>query len=75
MLLLLLPAGLARTLGYGFDVRQVTSQSVFAALNLLLLGALAIHDWRARKDHAVYGFAFTGYITMLTDWAILGRPV
>jgi hypothetical protein len=75
VVLLLLPAGLARTLGYWFDVGQVISQSVCAALNLMVLGALAIHDLHARKDCAVYDFALAAYITMLAGWAILGRPV
>jgi hypothetical protein len=75
VVLLLLPAGLSRTLGYWFDVPQVTSQGVCIAINLTVLGALAIHDMHARTALAVYGYALAVYIPMVAGWVILGLPV
>ena len=75
VVLLLMPAGLARTLGYWFDVPQATSQGVCIAINLLLLGALALHDVRAHQDRAIYGYTLAAYIPVVAAWAILGRPV
>jgi hypothetical protein len=75
IILLLLPAGLARTLGYWFEISQANSQSVCIALNAAALVTLTIHDIRAHKRWAVYALALSAYIPMAAGWFILGRPV
>jgi hypothetical protein len=75
IVLVLLPAGLARTLGYWFNYRQSVSQTVcFVLIDSLLVGLIAFDKHRqlpARPYFAVllaYGF-------IETLWVCLGRPV
>lgn len=75
IVLVLLPAGLARTLGYWFNFRQSSSQTVcFIAIDLLL-GGLILFD-RSRKASArPYAVALLAYISIEIFWILLGRPV
>jgi hypothetical protein len=73
--LVLLPAGLARTFGYWFDVRQSLSQSYCLVLIDLCLICLV---WFDRTRHVVarpYLQAFAAYIVIEASWVALGRPI
>jgi hypothetical protein len=73
--LALLPAGLARTLGYWFGVGQSSSQAVcFVVIDLCLI-ALILFDRRRRVCARPYGNALTAYLIVETGWLLLGRPV
>ena len=73
--LVLLPAGLARTLGYWFNVRQSSSQAVCLTLiDILLLGRIAF-DRRRRLNPRPYLFVLVAYIVIEVVWNMLGRPV
>lgn len=73
--LILLPAGLARTLGYWFDVRQSLSQTYcLIVIDLCLIGLV----WFDRTKHLVgraYIQALSAYIVIEASWVALGRPV
>jgi hypothetical protein len=73
--LVLLPAGLARTMGYWFAMRQSVSQMICLALIDGLLLALIAFD---RKRH-LSGRSYTGllivYVVIEIAWLSLGRPV
>jgi hypothetical protein len=73
--LVLLPAGLARTLGYWFHVRQSWSQTVCLVLIDALLLALIAFDWRRRVAPRPYTQVLFAYVVIETVWIILGRPV
>ena len=73
--LVLLPAGLARTLGYWFGVNQSTSQSVCLTLIDLCLIALIFFDRRRGFVARPYIVALAAYLIMETGWLALGRPV
>jgi O-antigen/teichoic acid export membrane protein len=73
--LFLLPAGLARTLGYWFHVRQSTSQTVcLAVIDLCLVGLIA-YDRRCHGNPRPYVGAFLAYNVTAVIWIALGRPV
>lgn len=73
--LVLLPAGLARTLGYWFHMRQSSSQIVCLALiNIVLLGLIAF-DTRRRTGARPYIFVLFAYVVIESVWVALGRPV
>ena len=73
--LLLLPAGLARTLGYWFHVPQSSSQTVcLAVIDVCLVGLIAF-DRRRRYDPRPYVVAFLAYNATAIVWIALGRPV
>lgn len=61
IVLFLLPAGLARTLGYWFSVRQVTSQTISLAVIETGLAALIAFDIRRQLDARPYVVAFLAY--------------
>jgi uncharacterized membrane protein YozB (DUF420 family) len=73
--LVLLPAGLARTFGYWFDVRQALSQTYcLAIIDLCLIGLI----WFDRTRHLVprpYIQALSAYIIIEASWVALGRPI
>jgi hypothetical protein len=73
--LVLLPAGLARTLGYWFDIDQRTSQSVCLALIDLCLISLIVFDRRRHFAPRPYSIALWAYLMVETGWLALGRPV
>jgi hypothetical protein len=73
--LALLPAGLARTLGYWFDVRQSHSQTYcLIVIDLCLIGLV----WFDRNRHLAarpYIQALAAYVIIEASWVALGRPV
>jgi hypothetical protein len=73
--LFLLPAGLARTFGYWFDVRQMTSQTICLAVIETCLAALIAFDIRRRLNARPYVAAFLAYNATAVVWIALGRPV
>jgi hypothetical protein len=73
--LVLLPAGLARTLGYWFNVSQVSSQTVSLAVIDLCLFFLVIFDRRRNHSARPYGVAIAAYFILEAGWFALGRPV
>jgi hypothetical protein len=73
--LVLLPAGLARTLGYWFDVKQRTAQTICLALIDLCLIALIVFDRRRHFAARPYGVALALYLIVEVGWFALGRPV
>jgi hypothetical protein len=73
--LVLLPAGLARTLGYWFRVRQSSSQTVCLVLIDGLLLALIAFDRRRRLSGHPYVLILLLYVVIEAFWITLGRPV
>jgi hypothetical protein len=73
--LVLLPAGLARTLGYWFGVNQRTAQAVCLALIDLCLISLIVFDRRRHFPLRPYVVALAAYVIVETGWLALGRPV
>jgi hypothetical protein len=73
--LFLLPAGLARTLGYWFNFRQVTAQTISLAVIEACLAALIVFDIRRRFNARPYVAAFLAYNATSVVWVALGRPV
>jgi len=73
--LVLLPAGLARTLGYWFHVRQSSSQTVCLVLIDALLLALISFDRRRRLAGRPYILVFMAYVVIEAFWITLGRPI
>ena len=73
--LVLLPAGLARTLGYWFGVNQAASQTVCLALIDVCLIFLIVYDRRRHFAARPYIVALAAYGIMETGWLVLGRPV
>lgn len=73
--LFLLPAGLARTLGYWFGMRQVTSQTISLAVIEACLAALIAFDIRRQLRARPYVLAFLAYNATAVVWIALGRPV
>jgi len=73
--LFLLPAGLARTLGYWFNIRQMTSQTICLAVIETCLVALITFDLRRQFNARPYVVAFLAYNATAVIWIALGRPV
>jgi hypothetical protein len=73
--LFLLPAGLARTLGYWFNVRQATSQTICLAVIETCLVALIAFDHRRQYNTRPYIQALLAYNAIAIVWVVLGRPV
>jgi hypothetical protein len=73
--LVLLPAGLARTLGYWFHVRQSSSQTVCLVLIDALLLALISFDRRRRLARRPYILVLLAYVVIGAFWITLGRPI
>jgi hypothetical protein len=71
----LLPAGLTRTLGYWFHVRQMTGATVSLAVIEACLAALIVYDLRWGLNPRPYIVGFLGYTLTATIWIVLGRPV
>jgi hypothetical protein len=73
--LFLLPAGLSRTQGYLFGVRQVTSQTISLVVIETCLAALIAFDIRRQLNARPYVVAFFAYNATAVVWIALGRPV
>jgi O-antigen/teichoic acid export membrane protein len=73
--LFLLPAGLARTLGYWFNVSQVRSQTINLAVIETCLVALIAFDIRRQLNARPYVVATLAYNATAVVWIALGRPV
>lgn len=73
--LVLLPAGLARTLGYWFDVSQASSQAVCLIVIDLCLISLIAFDRSRRVSAQPYAVALAAYLIIEAGWLSLGRPV
>ena len=71
----LLPAGLARTLGYWFNVSQVTSQTISLGVIEICLALLVAFDLRRRLDPRPYVVAWVVYSASAALWIVLRRPV
>ena len=75
IVLILLPAGLARTLGYWFDMRQSASQMICLALIDAFLVSLIVFDRRRQSSARPYIMVLGAYIAIEAIWIVLGRPV
>ena len=73
--LVLLPAGLARTMGYWFHIRQSSSQTVCLVLIDALLLALIWFDRRRRLAGRPYVLVLLAYFVIEAFWLTLGRPI
>jgi hypothetical protein len=73
--LFLLPAGLSRTLGYWFNLRQVTSQTISFIVIETCLAALIAFDLRRQLDARPYIVALLAFSATAVFWVALGRPV
>lgn len=73
--LVLLPAGLARMLGYWFNVSQGSSQTVSLAVIDLCLIFLVTFDRRRQLSARPYAVALAAYLILEAGWFALGRPV
>jgi O-antigen/teichoic acid export membrane protein len=73
--LFLLPAGLARTLGYWLDMKQVASQTISLAVIETCLAGLIAFDIRRQLNARPYVVAFLSYNATAVVWVALGRPV
>ncbi|HTP38069.1 MAG TPA: hypothetical protein VMI92_00700 [Steroidobacteraceae bacterium] len=75
VVLLLLPAGLARTLGYWGGVSQVTSQAFCIVVNAIVLTVMVVRERLRHQRWQTLGTAFAVYSLMVAGWVALGRPV
>lgn len=73
--LVLLPAGLARTLGYWFGVGQSTSQFVCLLSIDACLVLMIAFDRRRQLAAAPFVLTFAAYVLLEVGWVALGRPV
>lgn len=73
--LVLLPAGLARTLGYWFNFRQSSSQTVCIVLMDVLLVCLIGFDRRRKLTGRPYVLVLLALLVVQSVWVTLGRPV
>ena len=73
--LVLLPAGLARTLGYWFDRPQAISQTIsLGVIDCCLLVLIAYDKYRNLPSKPYY-VALAAYVLIEAVWISLGRPV
>jgi uncharacterized membrane protein YozB (DUF420 family) len=73
--LILLPAGLARTMGYWFGMKQNLSQTICLFVIDLCLVSLIWFDRRNRAVHRPYLLALAIYAVIEVSWFALGRPI
>jgi hypothetical protein len=73
--LVLLPAGLARTLGYWFEQPQAISQTIsLSVIDCCLLALIAYDKYRNLRSKPYY-VALVAYVAIEGVWISLGRPV
>ncbi len=73
--LVLLPAGLSRTLGYWFEQSQTVSQTIsLSAIDCCLIALIAYDRYRYLSSKP-YWVALLAYIVIEGVWISLGRPV
>ena len=75
IVLVLLPAGLARTLGYWFNIRQSLSQTACLILIDVFLIGLIEFDRRRRLAARPYIVTLLSYLIIEACWVSLGRPI
>jgi hypothetical protein len=75
IVLVVLPAGLARTFGYWLNFRQSTSQVICLGLIDAFLIALIVFDKRSSRPARPYVMTLSAYILVEAVWLFLGRPV
>jgi hypothetical protein len=75
IVLVVLPAGLARTLGYWFNFRQSSSQTICLTLIDILLLGLIVFDGRGGRPARPYVITILTYCAIEVVWVSLGRPV
>ena len=73
--LVIMPAGLARTLGYWFSFKQSTSQTICLLLIDVTLVSLIAFDWRGSRPSLPYKITIAAYAALEAVWFSLGRPV
>jgi uncharacterized membrane protein len=73
--LVLLPAGLARTLGYWFDIPQRTAQSASLLFIVGSLLTLMLYDRSLHAPSRPYPQTLAWYLLLGIFWVSLGRPV
>ena len=73
--LVLLPAGLSRTLGYWFNVRQSLSQAICLIIIDAFLIVLIAFDRRRRMVARPYIVTLLSYLVIELGWVVLGCPV
>jgi hypothetical protein len=73
--LVVLPAGLARTLGYWFSFRQSSSQTICLMLIDAILLGLILFDKHADRPIRPYVMTLMAYLAIEIVWFSLGRPV
>ena len=71
----LLPAGLARTMGYWFGARQSLSQTLCLILIDALLLTLIALDRRHHSSARLYISVLLAYAAIEAFWFSLGRPI
>ena len=75
IVLVLLPAGLARTMRYWFGIRQSASQTACLTLIDILLLALITFDRRRHLSALPYIAVLLTYVAIEAVWLALGRPI
>ena len=75
IVLVVMPAGLARTLGYWFGFRQSSSQTICLVLIDVSLIALIAFDKRTSRPARPYVITLIAYAIIEAVWFSLGRPV
>jgi hypothetical protein len=75
IVLILLPAGLARTLGYWCNLRQSSSQAVCLTFIDAMLVVLIFLDRRRQSTARPYILTLLAYIVIEAIWISIGRPV
>jgi len=71
----LLPAGLTRTLGYWFNIRQMDGATVSLVAIEVILAALIAYDLRRGLNPRPYVIGLLAYNVTAVAWIALGRPV
>ena len=75
IVLVLLPAGLARTMGYWFNFRQSSSQTICLLLIDTVLLVLIALDRRNAQRARPYEWTLLAYLAVEAVWFAMGRPV
>jgi hypothetical protein len=73
--LILMPAGLARTLGYWFERRQAISQTISLSVIDCCLMAFIVYDRKQGLPSRPFYVTLASYVVIEAVWISLGRPV